>query len=122
MLSAFSRVNRERAAEWHKDGEEWSLADWSNALCGEAGELANVIKKIRRLQTGTAARYDEQDARVLALHAAAEIADVIIYADLLLEQLDCTLDIRQIVADKFNETTRKFGFNHYVTQYDWAVT
>jgi hypothetical protein len=28
------------------------LADWSNAMCGEAGEAANVVKKIRWIETG----------------------------------------------------------------------
>jgi hypothetical protein len=27
---------------------DWSLAEWSNAMCGEAGETANITKKIRR--------------------------------------------------------------------------
>jgi hypothetical protein len=27
--------------------------DWSNAICGEAGEVANVVKRMRRIETGT---------------------------------------------------------------------
>ena len=42
--------NVSRLARWHGE-TEWSLADWSNAMCGEAGEAANVVKKIRRIET-----------------------------------------------------------------------
>jgi hypothetical protein len=30
--------NVSRLARWHGDDNDWSLADWSNAMCGEAGE------------------------------------------------------------------------------------
>lgn len=46
-------VNVTRCKKWHPPGSiPWTSADWSNALCGEAGELANVVKKIRRQETG----------------------------------------------------------------------
>lgn len=48
-------TNRVRCRRWHgPDTEPWSGADWSNAMCGEAGEAANVVKKLRRNETGTA--------------------------------------------------------------------
>ena len=30
---------------------DWTLADWSNAIAGETGEMCNLIKKIRRGDT-----------------------------------------------------------------------
>ena len=44
-----SVVNRKRCRRWHGgDSEGWTGSDWSNAMCGEAGEAANVVKKLRR--------------------------------------------------------------------------
>lgn len=42
----FSKLNAARADRWHHgfphDGI-WSGSDWSNAMCGETGEAANVF-------------------------------------------------------------------------------
>lgn len=58
MSLTFERVaeiNRQRCKRWHDpETEPWTGADWSNAMCGEAGEAANVVKKLRRNETGTA--------------------------------------------------------------------
>lgn len=57
MSLTFAEVieaNRARCKRWHQDADDWSGADWSNAMCGEAGEAANVVKKLRRNETGTA--------------------------------------------------------------------
>jgi len=108
----FSSINRERAAMWHQGGEPWSLADWSNALAGEVGELANFVKKIRRLETGTGGRISEQDRTVLTVSALKEVADVYLYLDLVAEQLDPQLTMDQIISVKFNITSSTFGFPH----------
>jgi len=97
---------------WHEEGEPWSLADWSNAMCGEAGELANVIKKIRRIETSTHGRYTEQDRAALVEKAKLEVADVYLYLDLLLEQLDDHASMPNVVAAKFNITSDEYGFPH----------
>src|SRR6188474_1749001 len=48
-LDHISQVNLDRALVWHPGGlEEWSPAEWGNALAGETGELCNVLKKILR--------------------------------------------------------------------------
>ena len=101
-------VNVTRCERWHGPGSDpWSLADWSNALCGEAGELANVIKKIRRQETGA---VNQGDPSMAALKAAAglELADVVIYADLLAHQLG--VDLETVVKAKFNKVSEKYGF------------
>lgn len=81
-----SAVNRQRAARWHPgfpdEGGEWSGADWSNAMCGEAGEVANVVKKLRRSECGFRGVLDG-DPDVLRSMLADEIADVYCYLDLL---------------------------------------
>ncbi len=101
-------VNVPRCEKWHPpDSLPWSLADWSNALCGEAGELANVIKKIRRQETGARNQGDPsmEELKVMALN---ELADVVIYADLLANQLGGNLG--EAVKAKFNKVSEKYGF------------
>ena len=105
-------VNRERSAIWHQGGVPWSLADWSNAMCGEAGELANMVKKIRRIETNTHGRYTEKERRALVEKAKLEVADVFMYLDLLLEQLDSDATMYDVVAKKFNITSLEYGFHH----------
>ena len=52
-FDALRDANASRVARWHDpESSSWTIADWSNAMCGEAGELANVIKKIRRQEDG----------------------------------------------------------------------
>lgn len=107
-FASLRRVNYSRCDRWHGPGTDpWTLADWSNALCGEAGELANVIKKIRRHQTGAVNAGDPSVSELRAA-AAAELADVVIYADLLASQLG--VDLGAAVVAKFNKVSEKYGF------------
>jgi NTP pyrophosphatase (non-canonical NTP hydrolase) len=101
-------VNVSRCLRWHPvKSIPWTCADWSNALCGEAGELANVIKKIRRHDTGAVNEGDPpRDQLVKA--AADELADVVIYADLLAHHFG--IDLGAAIKSKFNRTSEKFGF------------
>jgi NTP pyrophosphatase (non-canonical NTP hydrolase) len=95
----------------NEDGSDWSISDWYEALSGEAGEFANFHKKFRR------GELTEQE---FLTEAAKELADVQIYLDILAFRLG--LDLGQIVADKFNEVSRRVKspifiaktFQHYV--------
>jgi hypothetical protein len=45
--------NTTRCNRWHLGGiEEWTVSDWAVAMLGEAGEAANAVKKLRRIETG----------------------------------------------------------------------
>ena len=68
--------------------DDWTLGDWGCALAGEVGELCNLIKKVRR----------NQNIRVS--HLAQELADVVIYADLLAAKLG--IDLGEAVRLTFN--------------------
>lgn len=111
-----SRTNLLRARRWHpgfpdrKDG--WSLADWSNAMCGEAGEAANVVKKIRRLEEGLRGRASESDLDDLLVKLGHEIADVVIYADLLATRAG--IDLASAIREKFNLTSAEHGFPEFL--------
>lgn len=110
MDLAVLRVNNvSRADRWHSDGEAWTLGDWGNAMAGEAGEACNVIKKIRRIETGTAiARVNEQELEPLRAKLAKELADVVIYADLIAAQIGVSLG--DAISEKFNEVSEQYGF------------
>ncbi len=67
---------------------DWSPTDWSNAMAGECGETCNLTKKMLRGDS-----IPLQDV-------AFEIADVIIYADLLAARLG--IDLVATIREKFN--------------------
>ena len=79
---------------------DWSLTDWGCAMGGECGEVLNVIKKIRRLyddvKRGFAEKLDEELKHELAM----ELADTIIYADLLAARAG--IDLGEAIREKFN--------------------
>lgn len=112
-----SKVNAARAQRWHSGfpdcGDGWTGADWSNAMCGEAGETANVVKKLRRLETGIQqaeqglVRDETYEAR-LKQKLATEIGDTFIYLDLLAQFYG--LRTEQCVADTFNRVSEREGF------------
>ena len=77
-------LNRIRCDRWHPPtDDDWTLGDWSNAFMGEAGELANVVKKLRRHASGAAQAYNTPSVQALRDSFAEEVADVRLYLDLL---------------------------------------
>jgi NTP pyrophosphatase (non-canonical NTP hydrolase) len=96
--------NLARQAHWG-GAENWTLADWSNAMAGEAGEACNVVKKIRRVELGTTGNKDTTDAYRKQLES--EIGDVLIYLDLLANAAGVTLD--HCVTRAFNEKSAELG-------------
>lgn len=115
-LGVLRQVNQQRCSRWHPPGSErWSLADWSNAMCGEAGEAAIVVKKIRRIETGTTLNGRDvtpgmrlrERARLTAM-LADELADAVIYADLVAAKAG--IDLSAAIVDKFNAVSVREGF------------
>jgi len=83
--------------------EDWSWTDWACALAGEVGEACNIVKKIRR---GDKTFFEKGKERPLDKKALAdELADVVIYADLLAAAAG--IDLGQAIQDKFNEVSDK---------------
>ncbi len=85
--------------------DDWSVSDWACALAGEAGEVCDAVKKLRRFQTGT--NFNTKSKEDLIADIGREIADTIIYCDLLAEFLG--LDTWEVTKQKFNETSDKIG-------------
>lgn len=107
-LARLRDVNVSRKQRWHGDADEWSGADWSNAMCGEAGEAANVVKKLRRHETGTGTSYNTPGVGELMAALAEELADVITYADLLAAYYG--IDLAAAVIAKFDHVSEAQGF------------
>ena len=104
-------ANFVRCQRWHPgfphDGK-WTGADWSNAACGEVGEAANVVKKMRRVETGTAPGPDDPSYEELRSMLADEIADAITYLDLLATFYG--INVPAALISKFNRVSERQGF------------
>lgn len=88
----------------HVDGlTGWMLSQWSNAVCGELGEAANLIKKIER------GDYTLDEARE---DLGRELADVVTYLDLLAARAG--IDLGRATTAKFNEVSERVGSRVYI--------
>lgn len=111
-IAEVQAVSVERSNEWHDgDFRQWSGLEWAGAMCGEAGEVANVCKKLRRLETGAAGnawseRPLERDALIEAL--AGECADTFLYLTLVASRYG--INLAMAVRDKFNSKSEAMGF------------
>lgn len=121
-IEEITRVNTERCRRWHGEfpdhsGDDWIGADWSNAMCGEAGETANVVKKLRRLQIGTQGNQgDEKKELVLIGKLADEIADTFLYLNLLATFYG--IDMEKAIVSKFNEVSERESFPEMLSDDD----
>jgi NTP pyrophosphatase (non-canonical NTP hydrolase) len=87
------------------DGRDWSPAQWLQAVVGELGEYANLRKKVERGDfTMAEARPDLAD----------ELADIVIYLDILAFQLG--VDLGEAVTSKFNKTSKKVGVEVFIKE------
>jgi NTP pyrophosphatase (non-canonical NTP hydrolase) len=108
VLQELREKGNSRRDRWHTpDTEPWTGADWSNAMCGEAGEAASVVKKLRRIETGIGSQ-DGLTQQQLVQMLADELGDVLAYADLLAQHYG--IELRRAVAVKFNRVSEREGF------------
>lgn len=111
-------INVARARRWHNgfpDGDDpWTGADWSNAMMGEAGEAANVVKKLRRGETGLNGAVDP-DRQKLIEWLGHELADTILYAILLAEFYG--VDLPRSIVEKFDAISVREGFPERLAPY-----
>ena len=100
------RENVARVPSFGMDLETWSPMEWCCAASGELGELANVLKKRQRKPHPTLPNCDVTGKPTPTLKDAAdEIADTIIYLDLLASRLG--IDVSNAVRSKWNEVSAK---------------
>lgn len=98
----FSHINAKRANECKFGKEDHTLQSlpniyWSNAIAGEAGELANLVKKLHLGRD------------IVVEDLAKEIADVVTYCDLFCTKLGFKLS--DVLAAKFNEVSDRHNCN-----------
>lgn len=74
---------------------DWSPTDWACAMAGECGEACNLIKKLRRGE------------EISVTDIGEELADVVIYVDLLAARLG--INLNDAVVAKFNKVSAKRG-------------
>jgi NTP pyrophosphatase (non-canonical NTP hydrolase) len=92
------------------DGSDWSPAQWLQAVIGELGEYANERKKFER---------GDLTAEEFQIKAGKELADVLIYLDILAAQLG--LDLGFEVAKKFNEVSDRVGSTIFINERSTVV-
>jgi len=92
-----SEINLDRCQGSFHVLDHWGVTDWACAAAGEMGEACNLIKKARRGEDIPASRIGE------------EIADTVIYLDLLAQRLG--LRLGDEVRRKFDITSAKVGYN-----------
>ena len=88
---------------------DWSPADWATALAGEVGEACNAVKKLRRCSDGTNTPKDPATTKDCVNLIAEELADTVIYADLLAARLG--INLSNAVRDKFNIVSDRMKSN-----------
>lgn len=124
VVDQFTVLNMNRARRWHKGGtEEWSVTDWFTATTGELGEAANAVKKLRRIQMGTA-NINEPGRHLTDIAQAAqvaqhELADTFIYMVILSEELRKlgAADLSQAIRHAFNRKSEEYGFPERVGEH-----
>jgi len=99
-LPEFKNANGE-LSHTREDGFDWTPNDWMTALCGEVGELANLLKKVRR------GEVDLHDPRI-----SDELADIQCYLDLLAHR--CGVDLGRATISKFNAVSKRVESRVYI--------
>lgn len=121
ILKALRIANVKRCEQVFHSLNNWTPTDWATAMAGECGEACNIVKKMRRIGATPEivnAHYKYWTDRNKALldykeyseyvnKLADEIADTIIYADLLAARMG--IDLEQAIRNKFNEVSEKRG-------------
>lgn len=100
-----------RRAHSQDDGSDWSLNDWMTAVTGEVGEAANLLKKVRRGDFTLAAVQSK---------IADELADVVIYLDILAYR--CGINLGEAVMRKWNAKSRELDIPIEIDAEDWHYT
>lgn len=89
------------------DGSDWPLSQWMNAVLGELGEAANIIKKIER------GDFSLAEARDIL---GKELADVQTYLDILAFRAD--IDLGLATVTKWNEVSARVNCSLRLLPYD----
>lgn len=95
-------------AHTEPDGSDWSLLEWVGAAAGELGELANVVKKVRRGDLSLDDMIEDDGIEMtVRMWIAREAADVVCYLDIV--TFRAGMDLGVAVQEKFNHVSERVG-------------
>jgi len=117
-LRVLRQANVKRCEQSFTSCEDWSPADWSNAMAGEAGELLEALLPLI-VKTNTLCNLTKKMQRgddMSLEEIGKEIADVVIYADLLSHRLG--IDLSDAVRAKFDEVSQRVGSDIQLNERD----
>ncbi len=108
-----ARISHARCLHWHPGGlEEWSVSDWAVAMAGEAGEVCDAVKKLRRIEMNIASSNNPADREAAIAAIGKEIGDTYIYLDLLAQRLG--LDIETCIRRTFNRVSVRENLPYFI--------
>ncbi len=84
----------------------WSFSDWFLAFVGEAGEAANVAKKLNRYRDGIRGNSETQDA--LQAKLRQELGDAFVYLDLMAQSAG--INIFDAAIEVFDRKSAEIGY------------
>ena|SRR5579872_1631052 len=102
-------ANIARCEDVFHEVKEWTPTDWACAMAGEAGEACNKVKKLRRLDGADKNILEmfPEKREMLADEIVEELADTVIYCDLLAARLN--RDLSKAIIEKFNKVSKERG-------------
>ena len=98
-------ANKRRHEEW-PNGDKIDLCFRALEMAGEAGELANKVKKLVRMNREITGTVEERET--LMQEIADEMGDVVITVDLI--GMELGIPFGDSIRAKFNKTSDKHGF------------
>lgn len=112
-FTALRGANNNRQKEW-PGNDRADIAFRALEVAGEAGELCEKVKKYLRAERGI------KGSTATSEEIAAEMGDLLVSLDLLASQLD--IDLGRAAAEKFNQTSQKYGMRTYIGPFgNWLV-
>ena len=110
-IRQMAHYHRQRQKLWHAGASPWTLADYSNALAGEVGEICNKIKKIRRIELGHSGgqlRNQPREVGPLIEELRGELGGAFVYLLSLADAL--CVDLTDAIREEFNKVSDEQGF------------
>lgn len=111
-FNVLRQANQNRQKEW-PGNEHADTAFRALEVAGEAGEVAEAIKKLLRAQRGI------KGSTATVEDVAAEMGDLLVSLDLLADSLG--INLGHAVRAKFNATSEKYGMRTYMSDTDWHL-
>lgn len=93
-------ANVRRGEEILRPLRSWSPAEWAYTVAGKCRKACGTVERLRRIDDGTNTEKDPQIRRDAIKRIADELADTVIYIDLLAARFE--IDLGSAVERKFN--------------------